>query len=138
MAMADPNTIAQKWSQRLGGSTDEIRRGVQAVTKAPGQAAADAADLWLMKVSQSRDKFRTNSAKVTLADWQSAMLDKGVQRVAQGATAGIPKMANFMADFLPHLEAGQRIVASMPKGTVEDSIQRAAAMIRHNANFKRR
>lgn len=128
---------ASKWSQRLSAATQQVRDGVQRVTVSPGQKAAAAADLWLQRTMQSKDKFRNNVGRVSLADWQNAMLNKGIDRISAGATAAEPKMERFMAEFLPHLQAGVSAVERMPKGTLEQSIARAAAMIQHNARFRR-
>lgn len=128
---------ADKWSQRLSASTQQIQDGVNRVTQPPGQKAAAAANLWLQRVQQSRDKFANNVARVSLQDWQAAMINKGIPRISQGATAGAPKMAAFMNEFLPHLAQGVATVDRMPKGTIEQSIARAEAMIRHNASFRR-
>jgi hypothetical protein len=75
--------------------------------------------------------------KVTLDDWKKAM-DKGISRVAGGAEAALPKMEEFMKDFLPYVEEGAAQVRAMPNLTLEDSIARSAAMIRHNANYKKK
>lgn len=133
-----PQQAADKWASRLTGATDQIRQGVQAVTVAPGQKAAAAANLWLQRVQQSRDKFAANVGRVGLADWQQAMIEKGIPRISAGATAGTPKMAAFMQEFLPYLATGVARVDSMPKGTLDQSIARATAMIQHNASFRRR
>jgi hypothetical protein len=115
-----------------------MTRGVQAVTVAPGIAAANAADKWLQNVTQAKDKFASRVRSVSLADWQNAMTSYGINRVAQGATAKQGKMQSFMTEFLPHLEAGVRQVDSMPHMNLEDGINRAVTMIRHNATFKRK
>ena len=56
----DPATIAQKWATRLSGSTAEIAAGIDRVTVAPGQRAAQKADKWHMAVTASKDKYRRN------------------------------------------------------------------------------
>lgn len=137
MAHADPGTVAQHWAERLGGSTDKIRQGVQRVTQAPGAKAAASANLWLARTQASVDKYRRNVGRVSLADWQQAMEQKGLARVASGASAAVPKMTQFLTEFLPYVDSGAQQVRSMPKGGIEQSIARAAAMIRHNANFRR-
>lgn len=131
----DPNTVAQLWASRLQNSTQEIQAGVMSVTTAPGQLAAAAADLWLQRVTQSKVKFQRNVSAVTLQQWQQAMTQKGIPRISEGATAAIPKMANFMQQFLPHVEQVAATVRSMPKGTIDQGIARAAAQIRGNATF---
>lgn len=137
MASITPQELADKWAQRLSASTQEITRGVQNVTQAPGQLAAAQRQAWLARVQAAADKWARNVARVSLQDWQNKMLTVGVPRIAQGAQANQDKMAAFAAEFLPYLDRGVAQVKGMPNVTLEDSINRAIAMIRHNANFKR-
>ncbi|KKN10112.1 hypothetical protein LCGC14_1039950 [marine sediment metagenome] len=65
------------------------------------------------------------------------MLTKGVQRIASGAKAAEPKMAAFMADFLPHVTTVQNEIETMPDLTIEDSIARAAHWMRRTSEFTR-
>jgi hypothetical protein len=111
--------------------------GAQAVQKAPGQAAAAAADKWLAKVTQSKAKFAANVAAVSLSQWQNAYINVGIPRVAQGAQAKQSKVLAFQQQFLPYLQAGIGQIDAMPSTTLEDGIARATAMIRYNAKFKR-
>jgi hypothetical protein len=134
---SDPQTATAKWVQNLSNSTTAMQRGVAAVTVSPGQSAAAAADKWLQKVTQAKDKFARRVGAVTLGDWQAAMNNYGISRVAQGATAKQGKMQAFLSDFLPYLQQGVAQVDRMPKVTLEDGINRAVTMIRHNAGFKR-
>lgn len=137
MAAKNPQDVAAKWAQNLSGSTESIRQGVARVTEAPGVAAARQRALWLQRVQASQEKWARNVSRVTAGEWQQAMLDKGLPRIASGAQAAQPKMAAFLSEFLPHVEAGAAQVRAMPKGGVEEGIARAAAMIRHNAQFRR-
>jgi hypothetical protein len=131
---------ASKWSRNLGNATQDIRAGVQAVTQSPTEAAASEADLWQQRMQQDQTKARfiAGLRRVTLADWKAAMIDKGLARVAAGASAAVGKMGEFLTEFLPHVYAGAESVRKMPKLTLEDGIQRATAMIRHNATFTRK
>lgn len=133
----DPNQVAQKWSRNLSGATQSITDGVNGVTEAPGVAAARQKTLWLQRVQASQDKWATRVAAVPLSEWQEKMRTVGIPRIASGATANQPKFAQFMTAFLPHVENVARTVRAMPKGTIDDSIARAAAQIRGNAQFKR-
>lgn len=137
MARVTPDQMAQKWQSRLSGSTAEITAGVQGVTTAPGILAARQKQAWLARVQASQDKWARNVARVSLADWQNKMLNVGIPRIAQGAQANVDKMQAFAAEFLPYLDRGVASVKQMPKVTLEDSINRATAMIRHNAKFQR-
>lgn len=135
---SDPQAATAKWVQNLSNSTTAMQRGVAAVTVSPGQSAAAAADKWLSKVSQAKDKFARRVGSVTLGDWQNAMTQYGIGRVAQGAQAKQGKMQSFMSEYLPYLQQGVAQVDRMPKTTLEDGINRAVTMIRHNANFQRK
>lgn len=138
MARVTADQGAAKWASRLSGAAQEITQGVQAVTEAPGIAAARAKALWLSQVTASADKWARRVSSVSLGDWQKAMIDKGVPRIGQGAQAAIPKVTAFLNDFLPHVDRGVEMIKNMPKGGVEAGINRAAAMIRHNASYVRK
>lgn len=136
--ITDPSAVANKWATRLSGATQAIIDGVNAVQTAPGQKAAAQVDVWLAKITASRDKWVRNVSAVTLAQWQTAMTTKGVQRIATGAQAAIPKMTAFMAQWLPYEQAGVQALASTPRGTIDQNIQRAITMMRYNAQFVRK
>jgi hypothetical protein len=135
---ADPQSATQKWVQNLSNSGQAMQRGVAAVQVSPGQQAAAAADKWLMKVQQSKDKFARRVGSVSLGEWQNAMTTYGIPRVAQGASAKQGKFQSFMSEYLPYLQAGVAAIDRMPKNTLEDGINRAVQMIRYNAQFQRK
>ena len=132
----DPNMVADKWATNLTNSTQSITNGVNAVTTAPGQKAAQAVDLWAQRVAASRNKWATNVGKVTLEEWKSKMINVGIPRVASGATANKPKVANFLTKFLPFQEQVTNQVRAMPKGTIEQSIARMTAQVRGTAQYQ--
>jgi len=135
-----PAEVAKKWSRNLGASTESIKAGVNAVTEAPTLKAARQVDQYLAGVSRAvaDGKYLAGLRRVTLEDWRKSMIEKGVQRVAAGASAAIPKMEAFLGEFLPYVEAGQRMLESMPRGDIGQNIARAVAMIEHNSRFRRR
>src|SRR5512146_2934450 len=130
----DATQATQKWLTNIGSATDRMKAGALSVQKAPGQAAAAAADKWLQRVQQAKQKFATNVGRVSLAEWQNAYINVGIPRVSQGAQA---KHQQAMADFLPYLAQGVAKIDAMPNVTLQDSINRATAMIQHNAQYKR-
>ncbi|SRR6266702_784871 len=138
MARLSPEAAATKWANNLGASTSGIEAQVRAVTEAPGVAAARQKALWLQRVTSSADKWARRVSAVSLSDWQNAMIQKGIPRIAAGASQAQPKMAAFMADFLPYVDQGVARIRSMPKGGVEQGIARASEMIRHNAAYVRK
>jgi len=132
----DANVVAQRWAANLGAATSKITEGVDAVTVSPGTLAARQVEVWAQNTVASKAKFARRVGQVTLGDWQQSMKDKGIQRIAAGATASVPKMASFLQSFLPHVEAGVRALPA--RGNLEQNIARSAAMIRHNANYQTR
>lgn len=138
MARVTAEAGAAKWASRLSGSTAEITAGVQAVKEHPGIAAARQKAVWLANVTASADKWARNVSRGTLQDWQDKMISKGIPRIATGAQAAIPKMTSFLNDFLPHVDAGVAALKNMPRGGIEQNINRAVAMMRHNAAYVRK
>lgn len=138
MARVTAEQAATKWRDRLTQSGQQITDGVNGVTVAPGTKAAAAKDLWAQRVAASKDKWASRVASVSLNDWQKSMIEVGIPRIASGAAAKVGKVEDFMQQFLPHLDAGVAKVKAMPKGDLGASINRATAMIQHNAAFKRR
>lgn len=132
-----PEAAQAKWLSRLSGASQDIINGVNGVTTAPGQAAAAQSQKWLANVTAAADKWKRNVGSVSLEQWRQYMLNVGVPRVAQGAQAKQAKFGQFAAQFFPHLEAGIAKVKGMPSTTLEDNINRAVTMMRHNAQFKR-
>lgn len=129
-----PQDIAANWASRLAQSGDKITKGVQAVTVAPGQAAARQADVWANNTVASKDKWRTRVAGVTLQEWQTAIVNKGVPRIASGAQASQGKFADFMTRLLPHIDS---VKGTLPaRGTLDQNIDRMVRFSRGMAQFK--
>jgi hypothetical protein len=131
--------IANDWANKMAASGDKIRQGVQSVTESPTEKAALATDRMVAGIQRAaaEGKIQAGLRRVTLEDWRKAMIDKGVGRVGSGAMAAKPKFQDFMGEFIPWLEAGQRALESTPRGDTETNIQRAVAMMRHNSQFRR-
>lgn len=134
--MITPEQAAAKWANRLTGSTEQMRQGAMSVTVSPGAKAAAQKTAYLDGVQRSASKWERNVSKVSLADWQRAYVDKGVNRVASGATAAQAKVQSFQAKWLPHMEAGKRMLESMPRGNKEQNKARMLAIFDHNASFR--
>jgi glutaredoxin 2 len=134
---ATSQSATQKWLTNLSAATDRMTQGANSVQKAPGLAAAAAADKWLAKVTASKAKFASRVASVSLQSWQQSYINVGIPRVAQGAQAKQAKVTAFMDQFLPYLSTGLQTIDAMPNTTLEDGIARATAMIRYNAKFQR-
>lgn len=139
MAMKNPAQVASKWNRNLAASGESVKAGVQAVTQAPSEKAIRQQDVMVSNFTQAvtSGKWARNLGRVTLQDWQQAMINTGIPRITSGAAKGLPKMENFLSQFLPYLEQGLNKLANMPRGNLQQNIQRAVTMIQHNADFKR-
>lgn len=134
---ADAQMATTKWLQNIGNATDRMKQGALAVQEAPGKKAAAAADKWLANVQRSKPKFIANVSRVTKESWQNSYINVGIPRVSQGAQAKQAKYTAAMEAFLPYLKLGVAKIDAMPNVTLEDGINRAIAMIRHNAAYVR-
>ena len=137
MAKGTPAEIAEKWSRRTAAATEDMRAGIERVSVAPGAMAARKRDKWEAGVRNAGDKWQRNVGRVSLDEWKRKALEVGVSRVASGVAANVDKTQAFLEEFIPHLERGQAKVDAMPDVSLEDGINRAAVMMRHNAEFKR-
>lgn len=133
----DPIKVAQKWKTNLSAATPSITDGINAVTEAPGIAAARNVEGYIQGVLANKEKWRSRVSSVPLETWRKQALEVGVRRIAEGANANVGKVESFMREFIPHVEAGKQMLSTMPKVGLEDGINRMVAMVRHNANFKR-
>lgn len=129
----DAAAVANRWSTGLSGATQKIQSGVEAVSTSPGQLAARQAQVWVQNTQAAQAKFQRNAAAVSLQAWQSATVQKGIPRIAAGATQAEPKVQAFMSSFLPFLQAQ---VNQLPaRGNLSQNIQRAVAMITATSKF---
>lgn len=137
MPRTTPDQATAKWVSHIGAATQAITDGVNRVTTAPGAKAAAQKNYWLSRTQNAADKWARNVGRVSLASWQTSMTQYGIQRIAGGAQAKQQKYHDFAAQFFPYVDQGAQKVKAMPKNNLQDSIARAAAMITHNAGFKR-
>jgi hypothetical protein len=126
LAQKNAAKVAQKWATNLGASTQSITDGINAVTVAPTAAAAAKKGAMLQRLTAAVNsgKWEKGLNRVSLTDWKTATITKGVQRIASGAQAAEPKMQAFMTQWLPVAQQISDQVKTMPKLTVEDSIAR--------------
>ena len=138
--MISPQAAAQKWARNLAGATESIKAGINAVTEAPGVRAVANAEAYLAGVQRSfsEKKWQNNTAAVSLEEWKRAATTKGLANLQAGIQAGQPKMAAFMAAFMPFLQGVVDTVKQLPKGGIENGVQRAVTMMRRLAEFKYR
>lgn len=135
--MLNAQQVADKWANSMQRAPDAYRTGVQAVTDSPTARAAAAADRMLQGVQRSIDDgtFQRGCQRVSLQQWQGDCINKGASRLATGALAAKPKVQAAMADLLPYIQSGVQQLP--PRGSVQDNINRAVAMMTHMANYRR-
>ncbi len=139
MSKLTPKEFQEKHNRRLKAATEDMRLGVERVTEAPTAKAAKKVDKMRANVLKSIDsgKWAAGLNRVTLDDWKSKMINKGVGRVAAGIDEAEGKVIAFAEKLLPHIDAGQAAVNKLPDVTLEDSIQRMVTFTRHMAKLKR-
>jgi hypothetical protein len=136
--MKNPSDVANKWANGLAGAGSSIEKGVRAVTQNPAEKAAQRQDAWLAGVNRaaSNGKYQRGLRRVTLQAWQDAMIQKGLPRIASGASQAKGKFEQFMSKWLPHQEALKQKLSSMPRGDLQQNIARMVAAVQHNASFE--
>jgi hypothetical protein len=128
---------AEAWQNGFSGAGTKYAAGVNAVTVAPGQLAANQKAAYLSGVQQNANIWAQKVAAVDLNTWKTAATTTGAQRLASGATKGAPKMQAFMQGFLPVLT---NVVNGLPaRGSFEQNLARfnafATALHTQKGNF---
>ena len=136
MTRVSPTEGTQKWLTRLSGATADVTAGIAKVTESPGAAAVRSKQKYQNNVVAAFPKWENNTRNVSLQQWQSAAT-AGASRIAQGAQQKQGKYENFAQQFYPYLDQQVAKIKNMPNATFEDRVQRAVAMMRGNAAFKR-
>jgi len=140
--MAGPKVTAaqfvEKHNRRTKAALQDMREGVQRVSEAPGVAAAAKADKMRANLIAALDngKWQRRVAAVSLEDWKTAMIDKGVNRVAAGVDASAAKTRQFAEQLLSHQGGLMTKVEAMPDLTLEDSIARMTEWVRGMSTFE--
>lgn len=139
MAKLTAKEFQEKHNRRLKAASEDMRLGVERVTEAPTAKAAKKVDKMRTNVLRAIDdgKWAAGLNRVTLEDWKSKMINKGVGRVAAGIDEAEGKVIAFAEKLLPHVDAGKAAINKLPDVTLEDSITRMTAFTRHMAKFKR-
>lgn len=136
--MKNPATVAAKWVRGMQNAGPSMKDGVNAVTQAPGQKAAAAAELYRRKVNEAVDsgRFQQASAAVSLESWKNDMIQKGVSAATSRAAGAESKVLKFQQFWLPITDQASQMVSQMPKGSLEDSKARMLANVEFLAGKK--
>ena len=129
--------IVEKWKRNTAAAGPSYVAGIQAVTEAPGQAAARKADKWREGVMRAAEenRFAQGSAQVPLATWQEASI-KGSKNLASGVNKGESKVVKFQEQWQPVIQASKAQCRSMPDLTPEDRKGRMNANFDNLSRFK--
>jgi len=139
MAKLTPEQFQEKHARRLKGAIEDMRAGVERVTSSPTAAAASKKEKMRAGIQAAIDsgKWEQGLKRVTLDEWKSKMVDKGLGRVAAGIDAASDKVRAFAAELLPYQDKLSSDVSKMPDLTLEDNINRMTTFIRGMSKFKR-
>lgn len=135
MARVNATQWLEKWGRRMNAAGPDIQAGVNRVQTAPGQAAAAAQALFLQRLTESINSgvWARGVAAVSLADWQKSMTDKGIPRVGQGVTQAQRTKTGRITALLTAVDGAASAANALPKGGLEQSIQRATTFMREMA-----
>lgn len=132
----DAATAQARWVAGVSAATQKISEGVDRVSTAPGQKAAQKAQKWLNEVTAAAPKWQRNVARVSLGEWQDAMKNVGIPRVAQGAQAKQDKYGAGMSAFLPFLTNVVSRADQMDDSTLAARIAKATFVMTETAKYR--
>lgn len=124
-----PAEYAEKWGRNLTNARPDIERGVNRVTEAPGQKAAASVAKMRANILEAIDSGRwaAGVASVSLEDWKTKTLEKGLARLDSGVNAALGKVQEIATQNLANIESVKNEVDRMPNTSFQDRIQRMVA-----------
>ena len=139
MARVNAVEYQEKHARRLKASTEDIRKGIKRVTVAPGVAAAQQEDLLIAKFTEAvrSGKWAEKVSGVSLQEWQDSFLNKGVDRIAAGIDNAKAKTIASAEKLLANVDQAVEEVKRMPKGTIDDSINRMPTYARRMSDLSK-
>lgn len=138
MGKLSPAERAEKWGRNLKRSGDDIRRGVERVSEAPGAKAAAKQDKMLSRlIARVEDgTWAERVSSVSLSEWKDKMINKGISRISAGVDGANGKVVEFHQQLEEHQDRITTELDRMPDVTLEDSIQRMTHQVRRMSEFK--
>lgn len=140
MAKLTPTEFQEKHARRLKGAVDDIRKGLERVTEAPTAKAAAKKDKMKLRINEALDtgKWESRLKGVSLEEWKTKAVEKGLGRIASGVDGAAKKVENFASQLLPYQDSVRAKVKNMPDLTLEDRITRATTFIREMSKFRKK
>ena len=138
MARLTPEEYASKQARNLKNSLPDIRSGIERVSTAPGASAAAAQSRMKDNLIRSIDdgRWAAKVRGVSLEEWKTAALTKGVDRIAQGIDQAHDKQVQMAGRLLAAVDSSAQKANAMPKGTIQDSIARMTTFVEDMHKFK--
>lgn len=121
--------FAERWQEGLQGASAKIEAGINAVNTAPGQSAAQQADVWMQRLQDSKEKWKKNVAAVSLEDWKQAAIEKGIPNLQASLNLGRNKVMKAAGKLIPAIN-NALASPNMPKrgATIEQNVARVTFM----------
>ena len=140
MSKLTPAEAREKHARNLVNAIPDARKGIEAVTVAPGIAAAAAQEKMKRNLIKSIDDgtWATNIAAVPLEEWQRLMIEKGLGNIPAGIAAAADKVEDFFSQLFPYQDNLKKDIERLPDLTLEDSIARMTTWVRGMAKFKKK
>ena len=140
MARLTPAEFREKHARRLKAATEDMRKGIEAVTESPTAKAASKMNKLRTNLLKAIDsgKMAKRLKAVSLEEWKRKTVDVGIGRVAAGIDASAAKVEDFASQLLPHLDKLKTEIDHMPDVTLDDSINRMVAHTRGMAKFEKK
>lgn len=110
-----PQERAAKWGRNLVNAKPSIRAGVEGVTVAPTQKAAEAVDKYAAGCQRavSDGSFVAGCKRVSLQQWKDLTINKGLNNLDAGVRAGESKVAIFQAKAEPYFKRAKELASQV-------------------------
>jgi len=140
MPKVTPDEFQEKHARRLKGAVEDIRRGVEKVTEAPGAKAAAKQAKMKLRINEAIDtgKWAERTRKVPVDEWKRKTTEKGLGRIASGIDGSADKVKDFASQLLPYQDSVVNRVKALPDMTLEDRINRMTTFVRDMAKFRKK
>lgn len=133
-----PEEISEKWNRRTKAAVPDIQRGIDRVNTSPAQKAIAKKEKMKANLIASLDDgtWEKRLGQVSLEDWKTKTSAKVAERLAGGVDGAMDKRARFDTWLAGTLNEVLPKIDSMPDMTLEDSIARTTAFMRHMSKNK--
>ena len=101
-AVPDAGRVAQKWSRRASGASEDYKAGVENTAASWSANAGAAKEVWKQAVTAAagRGAFEKGVARAGDAKWKSNTVNKGPMRFAQGVGQAESDYSSQVAPYL--------------------------------------